>query len=34
MTAAVGAVIAVRFLKDWRREYRELWLDRDRRAEG
>ena len=24
----VGIVIAVRFFSDWRREYRELWLDR------
>ncbi|RME06044.1 MAG: glycerol-3-phosphate acyltransferase [Anaerolineae bacterium] len=26
---AVGAVIAVRFLDDWNRQYRELWLDRE-----
>lgn len=26
----VGAVIAFRFLIDWNRQYRELWLDRDR----
>ena len=27
---AVGAVIAVRFFSDWKRAYRELWLDRER----
>jgi glycerol-3-phosphate acyltransferase PlsY len=27
---AVGLVIAVRFLIDWNRQYRELWLDRDK----
>lgn len=26
---AVGIVIAVRFLSDWDRQYRELWLDRE-----
>jgi len=26
---AVGAVIFVRFLDDWQRQYRELWLDRE-----
>lgn len=26
---AVGTVIAFRFLIDWNRKYRELWLDRD-----
>jgi glycerol-3-phosphate acyltransferase PlsY len=26
---ATGAVVAIRFLDDWNREYRELWLDRD-----
>jgi acyl phosphate:glycerol-3-phosphate acyltransferase len=31
-TAGTGAVIAVRFLRDWKREYRELWLDREQRA--
>ena len=25
----VGLVVAVRFYSDWRREYRELWLDRE-----
>lgn len=28
VAAAVGLVIAFRFLIDWNREYRELWLDR------
>jgi glycerol-3-phosphate acyltransferase PlsY len=27
---ATGLVIAVRFLIDWNRQYRELWLDRER----
>ncbi len=27
---AVGAVIAYRFLIDWNRRYRELWLDREK----
>jgi hypothetical protein len=27
---AVGFVVAVRFLIDWNRRYRELWLDRER----
>lgn len=27
---SVGVVIAVRFLSDWDRHYRELWLDRDK----
>jgi glycerol-3-phosphate acyltransferase PlsY len=25
----VGIVLAIRFLSDWQREYRELWLDRE-----
>ena len=25
-----GLVIAFRFLSDWNRQYRELWLDRDK----
>ena len=29
IAAAVGAVIAYRFLMDWNRRYRELWLDRE-----
>ncbi|MFC1936642.1 glycerol-3-phosphate acyltransferase [Chloroflexota bacterium] len=28
-SALVGAVLAIRFTSDWRREYRELWLDRE-----
>jgi len=34
--AALGAglVIAVRFLIDWNRQYRELWLDRERSGKG
>lgn len=28
MAAVTGAVIAVRFSIDWKRKYRELWLDR------
>ena len=27
----VGAVIALRFLIDWNRKYRELWLDREKK---
>ncbi len=27
---AVGLVIFIRFLDDWQRQYRELWLDRER----
>lgn len=30
----VGAVVAARALSDWNRVYRELWLDRDQKAEG
>ncbi len=30
---AAGVVLAVRFYSDWRREYRELWLDREQ-AQG
>jgi len=29
VSVATGVVIAIRFLDDWNREYRELWLDRD-----
>ena len=34
--AALGAglVIAVRFLIDWNRQYRELWFDREKKADG
>ncbi len=28
--AAIGIVIAIRFLIDWNRKYRELWLDREK----
>jgi len=31
---AVGAVIAWRFLIDWNRRYRELWLDREKPEKG
>jgi len=29
IAAAAGLVIAYRFLIDWNRQYRELWLDRE-----
>ena len=29
MGLAIGAVLTVRFFADWRRVYRELWLDRE-----
>ena len=29
---AVGLVIAIRFLIDWNRQYRELWLDREKKT--
>jgi glycerol-3-phosphate acyltransferase PlsY len=29
VSIAVGIVISIRFLRDWRRQYRELWLDRE-----
>lgn len=29
-----GAVIAVRFLIDWNRQYRELWLDREKETDS
>jgi glycerol-3-phosphate acyltransferase PlsY len=28
----VGVVIAIRFLIDWNRQYRELWLDREKKS--
>jgi hypothetical protein len=28
-----GIVVAVRFLIDWNRQYRELWLDRDKSSD-
>lgn len=30
VAVGAGAVIAVRFLVDWNRKYRELWLDREK----
>ncbi len=30
VTLGAGIVIAIRFLTDWNRKYRELWLDRDK----
>src|SRR5450759_2656382 len=30
--AAVGVVVAFRFMIDWNRRYRELWLDREKSA--
>lgn len=32
VAAGAGAVIALRFLIDWNREYRELWLDREKKG--
>jgi glycerol-3-phosphate acyltransferase PlsY len=29
-TLALGLVVAIRFLVDWNRSYRELWLDREK----
>jgi acyl phosphate:glycerol-3-phosphate acyltransferase len=31
--AAVGVVIAFRFLIDWDRKYREVWLDREKKSQ-
>jgi acyl phosphate:glycerol-3-phosphate acyltransferase len=31
IAAAVGLVVALRFLIDWNRQYRELWLDREKK---
>jgi len=31
IAAAVGLVVASRFLIDWNRKYRELWLDREKK---
>jgi len=31
IAAAVGLVVALRFLIDWNRKYRELWLDREKK---
>lgn len=32
--AGAGIVIAIRFLIDWNRQYRELWLDREKKTSG
>ena len=32
IAAAVGLVVALRFLIDWNRQYRELWLDREKQT--
>jgi len=32
IAAAVGAVVALRFLIDWNRQYHELWLDREKKT--
>jgi len=32
VTTASGLVIAFRFLIDWNRQYRELWLDREKKS--
>lgn len=29
---AIGAVVSIRFLIDWNRKYREVWLDREKKA--
>jgi hypothetical protein len=29
-----GIIIAIRFLIDWNRKYRELWLDREKTGES
>ncbi len=34
VSALVGLVIAGRFTIDWKRQYRELWLDREQEAVG
>ncbi len=31
---SAGTVIAIRFLIDWNRQYRELWLDREKMEKG
>jgi acyl phosphate:glycerol-3-phosphate acyltransferase len=33
ISIAIGIVIAIRFLIDWNRQYRELWLDREKGQE-
>ncbi len=32
IAGAVGTVITIRFLSDWNRQYRELWLDREKKS--
>ena len=32
IAAAVGVVVVIRFLSDWNRQYRELWLDREKKT--
>jgi glycerol-3-phosphate acyltransferase PlsY len=32
IAGAVGVIITLRFLIDWNRQYRELWLDRENKA--
>jgi glycerol-3-phosphate acyltransferase PlsY len=32
VSIAIGAVVAFRFLMDWNRQYRELWLDREKKS--
>ncbi len=32
IAAAVGLVVVCRFLSDWNRQYRELWLDREKKT--
>ncbi len=32
IAAAVGIVVALRFTIDWNRKYREVWLDREKKA--
>ena len=32
IAAATGLVVALRFLIDWNRKYRELWLDREKKS--
>lgn len=34
MALGAGTVIAIRFIIDWNRKYRELWLDREKTEKG
>lgn len=34
MILGAGIVISIRFLIDWNRKYRELWLDREKEEKG